>query len=92
MNRNRRCQADPIRPYGDQHGKRMREHLERVGDPKSAEEKLGKNEKQAKEEDFEGLCDVKVPSAEVLNYENEDDDLFAGEGEVIEITEDEAGA
>lgn len=83
MNRNRRCQADPIRPYGDLNSNRMREHLERVGNLKSAEEKLGKHEKQAKKKVFEGLCDVKVPSAEVLNYENEDDDLFAGEGEVI---------
>ena len=47
MNRNRRCQADPIRPYGDQHSKIMREHLWRVGNPKNAEAKLGKDEKQA---------------------------------------------
>jgi hypothetical protein len=70
----------------------MHEHPERVGDLKSAEERLGKAEEDARGKFFEGMCDVKVPSEEVLSYEEDDDDLFAGENEdeVVEITEKEA--
>ena len=41
---------------------------------------------------FEGLCDVEVPSADVLNYEEDDGDLFTDENkdDIVEITEKEA--
>ena len=70
MNRNR-CTADPIRPRGSNNSNGLQERPERVGDLRSAEEKLGELERVKDEGEqcdmIVKMYDVEVVGEEVLN-------------------------